>query len=300
MNAEKTVPSEVPQFSIRGHSGYDVQILHDPAGRYIVRKSSTEAGHSARLKRQAKKQRDYRPPLPFVRVPAIVAEHESGPYYAFDMEYCCSNDFVSFLLAASKAQIDIFIGRILEIIDDGISQSASTEVVVSETLAPKYEVVRANIAGAPFDGGIGPMLAEVDRIMGALPPTIRMPIGPCHGDLTFSNVLIDRASHRLVLIDFLDTFLESPLQDIVKLRQDTRHRWSLLLYEHAFDRTKMHLALAYLDRIIHGHYLGHEFYRDHYGLFQLLNLLRILQYARHERIIKHLCREIDMVLKESF
>ncbi len=31
------------------------------------------------------------------------------------------------------------------------------------------------------------------------------------------------------MIDFLDSFIETPLMDIVKLRQDTKYNWSYLL-----------------------------------------------------------------------
>ena len=50
---------------------------------------------------------------------------------------------------------------------------------------------------------------------------IEIPLGYCHGDLNFSNMLANRTDHVLYLIDFLDTFIESPLQDIASLRQDT-------------------------------------------------------------------------------
>ena len=50
-------------------------------------------------------------------------------------------------------------------------------------------------------------------------------IGPCHGDLTLSNIILNPAE-RLVLVDYLDTFFESPLQDVAKLNQDLLLGWS--------------------------------------------------------------------------
>ena len=49
--------------------------------------------------------------------------------------------------------------------------------------------------------------------------SLLIPIGPCHGDLTLSNIIISR-SGAINLIDFLPTFIESPLWDIVKIYQD--------------------------------------------------------------------------------
>ena len=54
----------------------------------------------------------------------------------------------------------------------------------------------------------------------------RMLLGPCHGDLTFGNMLWDGEGF-LWVFDFLDTFLEAPIMDLVKLRQDTLGRWTL-------------------------------------------------------------------------
>ena len=50
---------------------------------------------------------------------------------------------------------------------------------------------------------------------------IKIPLGYCHGDFNFCNILGNRTDHVLYLIDFLDSFIETPLQDIASLRQDT-------------------------------------------------------------------------------
>ena len=54
---------------------------------------------------------------------------------------------------------------------------------------------------------------------------LEIPSGPCHGDLTLSNIIVSRTS-SLNLIDFLPTFIESPLWDIVKIYQDLKYGWS--------------------------------------------------------------------------
>jgi thiamine kinase-like enzyme len=62
-------------------------------------------------------------------------------------------------------------------------------------------------------------------IVDTLPAEMAFPIGPCHGDLTLSNLILDPVA-GITLIDFLDTFLESPLQDVAKLKQDFVYGWS--------------------------------------------------------------------------
>lgn len=56
-------------------------------------------------------------------------------------------------------------------------------------------------------------------------PQLKIPLGVCHGDLTLSNMIFSQGQ-GLVLIDFLDTFLESPLQDLAKVSQELEFGWS--------------------------------------------------------------------------
>lgn len=58
-----------------------------------------------------------------------------------------------------------------------------------------------------------------------LPDQLLFPMGPCHGDLTLSNIILDPLS-GITLIDFLQTFIETPLQDVAKLKQDFVYGWS--------------------------------------------------------------------------
>ncbi len=57
------------------------------------------------------------------------------------------------------------------------------------------------------------------------PHQLSYPIGNCHGDLTLSNLIVDPIN-GITLIDFLYTYLESPLQDIAKLSQEFVYGWS--------------------------------------------------------------------------
>ena len=81
------------------------------------------------------------------------------------------------------------------------------------------------------------------------------------------------------ILDFLDSFLETPLMDLTKLRQDTKFGWSVFIDPAIASHQEMQLwqALAYLDRKIRtfiesvGMYTWYEF-------FERLNLVRIVPY----------------------
>lgn len=50
--------------------------------------------------------------------------------------------------------------------------------------------------------------------------------GCCHGDLTLSNIIFNKKLKKIILIDFLKSYNDSPIQDICKLIQDLRFYWS--------------------------------------------------------------------------
>ncbi|MCW8333627.1 phosphotransferase family protein [Vibrio paucivorans] len=54
---------------------------------------------------------------------------------------------------------------------------------------------------------------------------LKLPLGTCHGDLTLSNIKVTE-DNRLMLFDFLECEINSPLQDAAKLIQDFEYGWS--------------------------------------------------------------------------
>ena len=90
------------------------------------------------------------------------------------------------------------------------------------------------------------------------------------------------------LIDFLDSFIESPLIDIVKLRQDTAFYWSEKMYTNKYDSLRLHLILKILDERICKMASQFAWYDQYYQTFQLMNFWRIMQYATKPEIVEYL------------
>lgn len=123
-----------------------------------------------------------------------------------------------------------------------------------------------------------------------------LPVGICHGDLTFSNVLFN--GNNYYLIDFLDSFIESPLLDIVKIRQDSAHLWSQLMYTKPYDKLRLQIICEKIDKEIDCYFGQYKWYCEYYNIFQLMNMLRILQYAKENKVVKYLKKEIKELLHE--
>ena len=124
---------------------------------------------------------------------------------------------------------------------------------------------------------------------------ISIPIGPCHGDLTLSNVIWNPSS-GLVLIDFLSTFLESPLQDLAKISQELEFGWSFRRLDQNLQiKSKLFCNFAYPS---YAKYLQ-TLFPDAAYLFKILCLARIAPYINDEVSAKWLIRSLNNVISQS-
>jgi len=99
--------------------------------------------------------------------------------------------------------------------------------------------------------------------------------GSCHGDLTLSNVIINRDEKKIILLDFLNTFKETPLQDICKLIQDLRLYWS----SRRLNKTNMLRAKIFCDNINPFIFIKKTPFYEILDLEMSMTLLRILPYV---------------------
>lgn len=136
------------------------------------------------------------------------------------MPYVEGMNAESFLVHLSTKTLQTFSSALSTFIYSELSQSEERDIKTSIFL-DKLE----NIKGKVFDHDIRTKLEVIANYILNLPKALSFPMGRCHGDLTLSNMIFD-VSKGIVLLDFLDTYLETPLQDVVKLDQDFTYLWS--------------------------------------------------------------------------
>lgn len=118
------------------------------------------------------------------------------------------------------------------------------------------------------------------------------PIGTCHGDLTLSNIIFK--NDYIYLIDFLDSFIETPYQDIIKLRQDLKFMWSLMqILNLNFDLNKIKMVFYYLEMELENYFKEYISSKS-FHLLECMNYLRIVPYIKDIETQNYLLR----VLKE--
>jgi hypothetical protein len=268
---------------VQGHSGFGIELL-----RGVIIRKSAGAPQAARLERQIEKQDQFWRAFPrggMIETPRILRRMRGPESFRADMEFVAAKDFIQFLSEAHRVALDDFMKIIADYIRGNLASSKTMDVSIP---------MRDKLAELA-ERGVASRYVRAAKKMCKDP--IQVPVGRCHGDLTLSNILFKQ--DRLYFLDFLDCYIESPLQDIVKLRQDTYFGWSLQLYQADFDETKVRLALRYLDRLIEKEFGRSEWYRTNYRLFQFVSLMRILPYCTEEKMTRLVTDALDQLSMNS-
>lgn len=99
--------------------------------------------------------------------------------------------------------------------------------------------------------------------------------GYCHGDLTLSNIICE-SDKSFVLIDFLKTYHESPLQDLAKINQERKFGWSL----RGLNKAAINRGMIFFDKALpEPKNMISKSLLTTYLINEMLTLLRIAPYV---------------------
>jgi thiamine kinase-like enzyme len=200
------------------------------------------------------------------------------------MDYIYANNFIDYFEKASPHDINNFIDNFIKYIHNEIDK-CEIKKVSKNVFIDKFNSVVKNCEKNELlkdNMRVKSILKDCEYVFFNLPEELEMPVGVCHGDLTFSNILF--SSNKFYFIDYLDSFIETPIQDIVKLRQDTKYFWSTMMYKKKYDVVRLNIIFNYIDEKISKHFSEFEYYYRNYDRLQLMNILRILPYVKEETI----------------
>lgn len=282
------------KLEIKGHSGCQVDVVQEN-GKLYVYKSTHNQGYLKRLQLQGKKQQAaVDMGLPCISVPKILDIQTTDTSVVLKMDYIYSKSFVSYFEYAGFEQISHLIDSLCTFLSYEIHKS-KIQNVSANILKEKFADVKDKTLNNPKLQNDNEIVSIIDRSEHIFDNVsdMQLPIGKCHGDLTFSNILFN--GNDYYLIDFLDSFVESPLLDIVKIRQDSAYLWSRLMYSGDCDTIRLKIVADKIDDEIVKFASQFNWY-EHYKVFQLMNFLRILQYAKEEHVISYLKNIINNLL----
>lgn len=281
------------EIEVIGNSGCKVEVVRDDTKLFVL-KSTEDPKYVSRLVLQAEKQKkaSYKS-VPNIIVPKVYAITQADDRAVVRMDYVYSQNYIDYLENAGVHEIDSFVDAMIAFVEQEIMMSPVTECEI-HVLTDKFDEIAAKVSNrVDYSAEMKELLIKARKKI-AQTDALHIPIGVCHGDLTFSNILF--CGQQYCLIDFLDSFVESPLQDIVKLRQDSQYLWSCLMYQHPYDALRLKMISRYVDEQIDRHFGKYDWYKAHYEVLQLMNMLRILPYAKDDRVVSYLLRVINSLV----
>ena len=249
------------EIEVKGHSGCTIEIIKENDDLCIL-KSTDDKKYFSRLVQQANKQQTaYEREYQHIRIPQIYEINEEVDRVSIKMEYVYSKNFIGYFETAGFEQISYFVKAFILFIEKEL-QVSPLQCIPADVLRQKYRDVQDKIGTNPLltgDKDIQNIIKQSMRIF-SMPNDILIPVGICHGDLTFSNMLFN--GNNYYLIDFLDSFVESPLLDIVKLRQDSAYLWSQLMYIYDYDKIRLKIISESIDKRIDTYFSRYTWYRE--------------------------------------
>jgi len=279
------------EIKIPGHSGCLVEIVEN-FNDTCIRKSTLNDSYMLRLKSQITKQKQFSALFSSVHVPEIYGEYQSPNVYFAEMKYVTGLDIFTFFDVASKYDLDKFFNVIEDYLIESLSLSQISDFP-SEDINRKLDSLELY-----FSENLPSANNNMSRLKHILNNNVfpSIPVGICHGDLTFSNVLIEPGCENIYFIDLLDSFIESPIQDIVKIKQDVVYHWSTKKTVQVFDICRTKIIFTYFNKRLDEFIERHLISKAVVSLFQIINLMRILPYTSDLELINylHICIENEL------
>lgn len=269
---------------LNGYSGFNLSVRKNGSGYSFTKSSSSP---SKRLLRQAEKQISYHKILAdsslshIFDIPKILSKNLTS----IEMQYCFGKSIIDFIQTEDCTSIDWIVDNLKLLINwefdhCNLSPLAKTPFIDKLKGIPNPENIHNEVLTR---------IREID-----------IPIGFCHGDLTLSNMIFSR---KIILVDFHDPFIETPIQDIVKLLQEVDLRWSLLMYTGDADTSKISIAYEYLKHRIYDLTeciaKKRNIPRDIIFVFHLMVLVRLLAYAKNEQMYTLIIEKCKELLKNE-
>jgi len=238
----------------------------------VIRKYSSGDDYNKRLLKQSEKQ-EYFSRFIFTRLstPRVISRGDSY----FDMDYIQAESFNTFLNSADVNQLDFICDGLHEYFEFLIEHSRTHNI--QSNVIDKLD----SLEQTPFV-----------EYLKSLDVDYNVPKSFCHGDLTFTNILFHKK--KLYFIDFLDSFVDTFLVDLCKLKQDLHYHWSIRLHDGM--NVRLYQSTNYIWENIEERY---KKYIDTlaFDVLDVVNLLRIQPYLKdsiQQTILSHLIQNTKL------
>ncbi len=246
-----------------GLSGSKLEIIKEG----VIRKHSPGEYFKDRFKLQIEKQISFnKSKVGNIITPEIIKQSSSY----FDMQYIPGESYNEFFSKSNKQDLDNIANICIEYFNKYLTNSKRfSNKEVKSLLSNKIKKVKVNSTYKEY----------VEHIIQKINNTEfhNIPKSNCHGDFSVSNMIFFKG--KLCCIDFLDSYIDTIIVDMVKLKQDLYYKWILDINE---SNLRTRQSFNYLWNKI---YLE---FKQYYNLeftdfITILNWLRIEPYVSTEQ-----------------
>jgi thiamine kinase-like enzyme len=241
-----------------------------------VTKYSSGKEYNDRLLKQSKKQEYFRSlNIPNIKSPRIFSSDSKNLIYSFEMEYISGNNYLDFLEYSSLEYVNFFLDSIfsyLKFLDKQGSGFYSKEEFIFRCKEKLYSI-KKYVSDPEFFNYVIEKIEKIEN------PKIGKSF--CHGDLTLSNILFSVDS--LCFLDFLDSYIESWVIDLIKIKQDLFYHWNIKKDCDTLNLRSVQISYFLWEKI-------EDRYKDlinseEFKILEVLNFLRIYPYAKTQKEI---------------
>ncbi len=256
----------------------------------------TSCGDGERFLRNIRKQKAFRPlalsGLPVSAAP-ILEDVRTADHVGIVMPYIHGLNGADFALLGNRETAHDVARALSALLNDTMARATMEEVPAS-VFHDKMDQVLDSTTEPALRGALELLRL---RLRTCLPShtSVTIPLSDCHGDLTLSNVILSQSA-GLVLVDFLDSFVESPLQDLAKLAQDMEFGWSFRFLDNNLRiKARVFCRLAYPG---YARFL-HSLFPVQASVLRMLCLARIAPYVKDDTTLRWLDQALHLIANET-
>jgi len=194
-----------------GLSGSKLEIIKEG----VIRKHSPGEYFKDRFKLQIEKQISFnKSKVGNIITPEIIKQSSSY----FDMQYIPGESYNEFFSKSNKQDLDNIANICIEYFNKYLNNSKRfSNKEVKSLLSNKIKKVKVN---STYKEYIEYIIQKINNT-----EFHNIPKSNCHGDFSVSNMIFFKG--KLCCIDFLDSYIDTIIVDMVKLKQDLYYKWIL-------------------------------------------------------------------------
>lgn len=260
-----------------GHSGCIISL---DSNNSLITKKSSSVDYNSRLKIQGEKQSAFT--SDFIHTPKIKSDYFVDNLYVVEMEFINGQKFSNFILDNSFEKINKLYGSILSYVKHNIENSRGMV---------DLDDIKGKLTSLQSDPTI--LSSRIIEDLFSLVDRCNVPLGYCHGDLTFENVLTFNG--KVYFIDFLDSYINSPFIDISKIYQDIYFKWS---FRNQKINVLVDIKLDYMKNSLIQELKLSESDIFSIELLLVINILRIIPYTSDSKLKITLLLETKKIIKK--